>query len=341
MNTEETKSEFDVSIVIPMRNEEDNVEALCTELKSVMDSQNAKYEVIIVNDGSNDRTADILQEHALNDSRFTVLEFMRNFGQAAAMGAGFRHARGKVIVPMDGDLQNDPHDIPGLVAKLDEGYDIVSGWRKNRQDKWLSRKLPSLIANRIIRKLTWCEQLHDFGCTLKAYRRETLEDTRLYGEMHRFLPAICKWRGAKLAEEVVNHRPRIAGESKYGIIRTFKVMLDLLTVKFLGDYIQKPLYFFAKLTFVSWLIGFSALTVALFQKFGYITEHNHPIMLNDSIFVLFSMMMFLTSIMLIMMGVISELLARIYFESQDRPPYKMRGHYRGSDVPEQRTASVS
>jgi len=331
-NEQDNAPSVEISIVIPMHNEEENVQALCEELKTMMDGQEASYEVILVNDGSTDTTAAKLREHALNDPRFTVIEFMRNFGQSASMGAGFRNARGKVIVPMDGDLQNDPNDIPGLVAKLDAdgGYDIVSGWRKNRQDKWLSRKLPSLIANRIIRKLTWCEQLHDFGCTLKAYRRETLEDTRLYGEMHRFLPAICKWRGARLSEEVVNHRARVAGESKYGIIRTFKVMLDLLTVKFLGDYIQKPLYFFAKLTFVALVTALSGVGIAVVQKLGYLTEHGDPVRFNNNIFIFFAIMMFLTSMMLIMMGVVSELLARIYFESQDKPPYKVRSMTKGS-----------
>jgi len=327
---------IDVSIVIPMRNEEENVEALCKELKEVMDRQAAAYEVVIVNDGSEDSTAEELRRRALDDPRFTVIELTRRFGQASAMNAGFKAARGQVIVPMDGDLQNDPNDIPGLVAKLDEdgGYDVVSGWRKNRKDKWLSRKLPSMIANRIIRKLTWCEQLHDFGCTLKAYRRECLEDIHLYGEMHRFLPALCKWRGARLAEKVVNHRERHAGESKYGIIRTFKVMLDLLTVKFLGDYLQKPLYFFAKLTFCTLLVAGASVLMAIIQKLGYLTEHDEPVRLNNNIFILFAMMMFLASMMLMMMGVISELLVRIYHESQNRTPFKIRRIFNGGQRPE-------
>lgn len=327
---EAQNGQVDISIVIPMRNEQENVEAVCEELILFMNGQKSSYEVIIVNDGSEDETAAKLSHYVAVDDRFTVFEFSRRFGQSAALGAGFQNAKGDIIVPMDGDLQNDPNDIPALIKGLEEdgGYDIVSGWRKDRKDKWFSRRLPSLIANRIIRKLTWCEQLHDFGCTLKAYRREYLEDIRLYGEMHRFLPALCKWRGARLSEKEVHHRARVAGESKYGIIRTFKVMLDLLTVKFLGDYLQKPMYFFAKLTVGTLALTFIALVMAIVQKLGYLTEHGVPVRLNNSIFVLFAMMTFLCSVMMIMMGVISELLVRVYFESQGRAPYKFRKIFR-------------
>lgn len=321
-----TGKAIEISIVIPMRNEEENVDSVCSELVEFMNSQTRVFEVVIVNDGSEDSTGELLHRFAEADERFTVVEFARRFGQSAAMDAGFQHARGMVIVPMDGDLQNDPNDIPGLVSQLDDGggFDIISGWRKNRKDRWFSRKLPSIIANRLIRKLTWCNELNDFGCTLKAYRREALEGIRLYGEMHRFLPALCKWRGAKLGERVVNHRPRVAGESKYGIIRTFKVLLDLMTVKFLGDYLQKPMYFFAKLSFFTLLVAGLSTVMAVVQKFGYITEHGMPVMLNDSIFVLFAMMMFLTAVIMVMVGIVSELMARIYFESQGRPPYRIR-----------------
>jgi glycosyltransferase involved in cell wall biosynthesis len=235
-------------------------------------------------------------------------------------------ARGKIVVPMDGDRQNDPHDIPKLVAQLDDppGYDVVSGWRKDRKDRLVSRRLPSRMANWLIRRLTWCDGIHDFGCTLKAYRRTALEDVHLYGEMHRFLPALCRWRGARLSEVVVNHRPRVAGETKYGLKRTFKVLFDLLTVKFLGDYLTKPLYFFGKLAIVSLFISFLSAGIAIVQKFGYLTEHGDSVRLNNNIFVLFAVMIFITAVMLVMMGVISELLIRIYHESQDRQPYKIR-----------------
>jgi glycosyltransferase involved in cell wall biosynthesis len=323
--------EIDVSVVIPMRNEEANVAPVCRELQEVMDKELLRYEVIIINDGSTDGTAVELSEATKHDSRFTVVELYRSFGQSAALSAGFNMARGKIIVPMDGDLQNDPHDIPKLIAELEKppGYDVVSGWRKNRQDKRFSRRLPSLVANALVRRLTWCDEIHDFGCMIKAYRREALSDVHLYGEMHRFLPALCKWRGAKLSELVVNHRPRVAGSTKYGLKRTVKVLFDLLTVKFLGDYLTKPIYFFGKLAMLTMLTSFLSLGVAVAQKFGYVTEYGVPVMLNNNIFVLFAMMMFITTGMLMMAGVIAELLVRIYHESQNRPPYKVRRIFRG------------
>jgi glycosyltransferase involved in cell wall biosynthesis len=325
-------SAIDVSIVIPMRNEEENIAPLCGEIREMMDRQKLRYEVIIVNDGSTDGTARELDKVASGDDRFTIIEFARSFGQSAALSAGFNMARGNVIVPMDGDRQNDPADVPNLVAMLDEapGYDIISGWRKARQDKWFSRKLPSKAANALIRRATWCETIHDFGCTLKAYRREALSDVHLYGEMHRFLPAICRWRGARLGEQVVNHRPRVAGETKYGLKRTVKVLFDLITVKFLGDYLTKPIYFFGKLSLLTLALSFFSLGLAIVQKLGYLTEHGGPVMLNNSIFVLFSMMMFITAVILLMMGMVSELLVRIYHESQGRMPYKIRRVYGGT-----------
>jgi glycosyltransferase involved in cell wall biosynthesis len=318
--------EVDVSVVIPMRNEEANVAPLCTELQEVMDNELLRYEVIIVNDGSDDGTASELKKAIQSDPRFTVVELYTSFGQSAALSAGFHMARGKIIVPMDGDLQNDPHDIPKLIAELEKppGYDIVSGWRKNRQDKRFTRRFPSLVANALIRRLTWCHGIHDFGCMIKAYRREALSDVHLYGEMHRFLPALCAWRGARLSELVVNHRPRVAGTTKYGLKRTVKVLFDLLTVKFLGDYLTKPLYFFGKLAMLTMLISCLSVGVAVAQKLGYLTEHGVPVNLNNNIFVLFAMMMFITTGMLLMAGVISELLIRIYHESQGRTPYKVR-----------------
>lgn len=318
--------DVDISVVIPMKNEEDNVAPLCAELRQVMSEGKSTWEIIIINDGSTDGTARELERATREDPRFTVIEFARTFGQSAALAAGFNLARGEVIVPMDGDLQNDPHDIPKLVAKLDEapGYDIVSGWRKARQDKWFSRKLPSKIANVIIRRATWCEVIHDFGCTLKAYRRDALRDIHLYGEMHRFLPALCRWRGARLGEMVVNHRPRVAGETKYNLKRTVKVMFDLITVKFLGDYLAKPMYFFGKLGMMTLVVSFLALGFAVVQKFGWLTEGGGPVRLNNNIFLLFAMMMFVTTVIIVMMGVVSELLVRIYHESQGRTPYKIR-----------------
>jgi len=321
----------DVTIVIPVRNEEANVAPLCAELQEVMDEESMRYEVIIVDDGSTDGTAAALNAATQDDRRFTIVELYRSFGQSAALSCGFNMARGKIIVPMDGDLQNDPHDIPRLIAQLDSapGYDVVSGWRKNRQDKRFTRRLPSRMANALVRRLTWCNEIHDFGCMIKAYRREALTDVHLYGEMHRFLPALCRWRGARLSELVVNHRPRVAGATKYSLKRTFKVLFDLLTVKFLGDYLTKPIYFFGKLAMLTLLISFSSIGIAFAQKFGYLTEYGVPVMLNNNIFILFAMMTFITAVMFLMVGVVSELLIRIYHESQDRPPFKIRHIFQG------------
>lgn len=332
--TTNNETPIDVSIVIPLMNEQDNVGELYQELVAMMDQQELSYEVIFVDDGSTDFTVKRLAEAIGSDPRGKVVQFTRNFGQTAAMAAGFAHAQGWVIVPMDGDRQNDPADVPKLVAKVQEEaddlgntWDIVSGWRKDRKDKLMSRRLPSIIANKLVKKLTWTTEIHDFGCSLKAYRKEVLEDVRLYGEMHRFLPAICKWRGARVTEVVVNHRHRVAGVSKYGLKRTIKVLLDLITVKFMGDYLAKPIYFFGKLAMVFGALTVLMLALAIFQKYGMLTGHGGPNKLNDNVLVLFSMMLGLISMMLLMMGVLSELMARIYHESQDRRPYKVRRLY--------------
>ena len=336
MVTDNPTHNIRVSIVIPVMNEEDNIVELYRELTEMMDQQADRYEVIFVDDGSSDHTIPRLSEAAKDDERVTIIRFMKNFGQTAAMAAGFEAARGAVIVPMDGDRQNDPADVPRLVAKLDEQaddigntWDIVSGWRKDRQDKMMSRRLPSIIANKIVKQMTWTTEIHDFGCSLKAYRKEVLSDVRLYGEMHRFIPAICKWRGARVTEEVVHHRPRVAGSSKYGLKRTIKVLLDLITVKFLGDYLAKPIYFFGKFAMIFMAICLMSFLLAIIQRLDFLTFDGGPVKLNNNIFVLFSMMTGLISVMLLMMGVLSELMARVYHESQDRRPYKVRSIFRG------------
>ncbi len=338
-----TKSAYDptidVSICVPIFNEEEGIPKLYEEIRKVMDDGIYNYEAIFVSDGSWDNSVARLREVTAGDERVTIIELMRNFGQTAAMAAGFDAARGAVIVPMDGDLQNDPADIPKLVAKLDENgaepgkWDIVSGWRKDRKDNALVRKLPSKIANRLIKKLTWTTEIHDFGCSLKAYRRQVLEDVTIYGEMHRFLPAICKWRGARVTEQVVNHRAREFGHSKYGLKRTFKVLLDLLTVKFLGDYLTKPIYFFGKLTMIVLAVSFLSLFVAILQRYGIMTGGDYQIKMNNNVLLLFSMMTFLMGVLFIMMGVLSELMVRIYHESQSRMPYKIRYRLNGHDQP--------
>lgn len=321
-----TREGVDVSIVVPLMNEEDSIVALYEEIAAMIDRQTLAHEVVFVDDGSSDQTIPRLAEATRDDDRVSIVQFTKNFGQTAAMAAGFAYANGSVIVPMDGDGQNDPADIPRLVAKLSEGegWDIVSGWRKDRKDKMMSRRLPSIIANRLVKQMTWTTEIHDFGCSLKAYRADVLEDVRLYGEMHRFLPAICKWRGARITEEVVHHRARTAGVSKYGLKRTVKVLLDLLTVKFMGDYLAKPIYFFGKLAMGFMVIAFLSLGLAVLNKFGIITEDGDPVNLNRSVFLLFAMMTGLISVMMLMMGVLSELMSRIYHESQDRRPYKVR-----------------
>ncbi len=256
----------DVSIVVPVYNEQENVQACYEEIKAALADLSPRYEIIFVDDGSTDGTLEALRKVSEADGCATVIELRRNFGQSAALAAGFDHARGDAVVPMDGDLQNDPRDIPALLARLDEppGYDVVSGWRKKRRDNLL-RKIPSRLANWIISSGTGV-RLHDYGCTLKAYRRTVLKDVRLYGEMHRFIPALIRWVGGRVGEMPVNHRPRIAGKSKYGMGRVFKVLMDLFTVKFMIHYLTKPLYFFGKVGLLTLLLAFDVLALVCVQK---------------------------------------------------------------------------
>lgn len=314
---------IDLSVVIPVHNEEENAVPLYNEIKKVLDDTDLDWECIIVDDGSSDRTIDKLVEAFAGDPRLCIVGLRRNFGQTAGLAAGFDRARGKLIATMDGDLQNDPADILMLIDALDEGrgYDVVSGWRKDRQDKFLSRRMPSMIANRLISKLTWTP-IHDFGCAMKVYRRESLTDVQLYGEMHRFLPALCVWKGARITERVVNHRARVAGKSKYGLVRTGKVILDLMTVKFLNDYLAKPLYLFGKLTFCSVALAFTALGIAVLQKYGMF--FGPQVQLNNNVLVMFSVMMVLLAAQMLVFGVVSELLVRIYHESQGKRPFGVR-----------------
>ncbi len=306
-----------VSVIIPLFNEEDNVAPLCEALTPALDNLDRPYEVIFVDDGSTDGTADKLIEIATGNSHFKVLSFKRNVGQTPAMMAGIDHAKGAVIVPMDGDLQNDPADIGTLLAKLDEGYGVVSGWRKDRHDAFWTRVLPSRVANAVI---SWVSGVHlkDYGCTLKAYRRDVLEDFRLYGEMHRFVPIYAHWQGAKVAEVPVNHRARERGESKYGLSRIFKVLLDLLVVKFLTQYDAKPIYIFGAVGFgffgVSLFAGIWALYLKWFDATPFVAT---PLPL------LFTLG-FITGVMCILMGLLAELMVRVYYESQGKRQYTVR-----------------
>ena len=307
-----------VSIVIPCYNEEQTVPRLCAALDDAvakLQGLGRNTEVLLVDDGSSDDTFPRLKAAAASRPWLRLVRFRRNFGQTAAMAAGFERARGAYIVPMDADLQNDPDDIPMLLSRLDEGYDIVSGWRKDRQDKALTRRLPSKIANWLIGRVSGV-RLHDYGCTLKAYRREVLEPVRLYGEMHRFIPVYAKWAGARITEQVVRHHARKEGKSKYGLARTLKVVLDLTTVKFLGDYSTKPLYLFGLWGFLCIAAGFVSGVVTLVEKFLNPTHyaHRNPLLL-------LAVMLFVVGIQLIGMGLLAELLVRTYHESQQKPVY--------------------
>lgn len=306
-----------ISVIIPMFDEAGNVEPLTTSLTEALDALNRPYEVIFIDDGSIDSTAVKLSEAAKRNSRFKVITFKRNVGQTAAMMAGIDHARGNVIVPMDGDLQNDPADIGALLKKLDEGYGVVSGWRRNRQDNYLTRTLPSRIANALI---SWVSgvSLRDYGCTLKAYRREVLEGFRLYGEMHRFVPIYAKWQGARVTELPVTHNPRRSGRSKYGLNRAFKVLLDLMVVKFLTQYETKPIYIFGMVGLGFFAVSLIAGIWALYLKF-----FNNTSFVETPLPLLFTLG-FITGVMCMLMGLLAEVLVRIYYESQDKRPYSVK-----------------
>jgi glycosyltransferase involved in cell wall biosynthesis len=321
----ETDSMEDVylSVVLPVFNELENLEILHEQLKSVLTRLGRTYEIIYVDDGSNDGSLQKLQELAKADNTVVIIELRRNFGQTAALSAGIDNARGEVVVCQDADLQNDPEDIPRLLAKLDEGYDLVSGWRKNRQDNWLWRKGPSALANWIISRVVDLK-LHDTGCTLKAYRRELLNHIRLYGEMHRFIPALAMQVGARVAEIPVNHKPRLYGHSKYGISRTISVILDLLTLKFLGKFVSNPLRVFGGFGLV--LIGLSLLSgfIMVFQKLYY------GVSLIQTPLLLLSSMLFILGFFCVLQGFTAELLIRTYHESQGKPTYIIRQIFRSS-----------
>ncbi len=306
-----------LSVIVPVFNEEENLPDLHRRLAETLTALPHRSEIIYVDDGSRDGSPPILQRLAAEDRRVRVIHFMRNYGQTAAFAAGIAHATGEVIVFLDADLQNDPRDIPSLLAKLDEGFDVVSGWRKARKDTFLSRTLPSRIANALISWATGC-RLHDYGCSLKAYRREFLRGFTLYGEMHRFLPAYAYQNGARITEMEVAHHPRTRGKSKYGIERTFKVMLDLLTVKFLSTYAHKPLYLFGM---VGMLLGVLAvLIVAYLVAMKLATGAS----LIQSPLLLMSAMFVILGAHSIFLGLIAELLMRTYHESQDKPPYRIK-----------------
>ncbi len=308
----------DVSVVIPLLNEQDNIKVLYAQLNQALNGVH-NYELIFVDDGSTDNSFQILTELHKADSKVRVIRFRKNFGQTAALSAGFAHSRGGIVIEIDCDLQNDPADIPQMIEQLHKGYDVVSGWRKKRHDNAVTRRIPSMAANWLIARITGVK-LHDFGCTLKAYRREVLVETRLYGEMHRFIPVLASWSGAQICEMVVNHRPRTAGVAKYGLGRTWKVMLDLITVKFLGSFSTKPIYIFGGLGFICMVGAILAGAVTLYQKF--ISAQQLP--MNRNPLLILTALLIMSTVQFILMGLLAELQVRTYHESQNRPTYVIR-----------------
>jgi len=306
----------EISITIPIFNEEQSIDALYERIRSAMDALDRSWELIFVNDGSRDRSGDCLDRIARVDDRVRVIHLSRNYGQTAALMAALDHARGSIVVPMDGDLQNDPADIGRLLAKLEEGYDVVSGWRKDRKDSAINRTLPSRIANDLI---SWVSgvHLHDYGCSLKAYRRNVLDGVKLYGEMHRFVPIYAAWNGARVTEIEVTHHPRLFGRSNYGLERVIKVVLDLLVVKFLFRYAGKPIYVFGGFGLLSALVGVVVLCWAFWLKFG------HGISLIQTPLPVLAVMMFAVGVMSFLMGLLAEMLNRTYHESQSKPVYRI------------------
>ncbi len=303
-----------LSVIIPVYNEAENLPALYARLTPVLAAIDLPWELIFINDGSVDGSRQILDQLADQNARVKVIHFKRNFGQTAAMMAGIDFARGDVLVSMDGDLQNDPADIPRCLAALAEGYDVCSGWRKERQDSALKRTIPSRIANFLISRLSGV-RLHDYGCTLKAYRKEVIKGVKLYGEMHRFIPIYASWQGARVTEIPVTHHPRLHGTSKYGLERTVKVLLDLIVVKFLAQYAQKPIYVFGCVGLANILIAVLAAGASLYYKFfGDKSFISTPLPL---LFVLTS----ITGVMCILMGLLAEIVIRTYYESQNKPVY--------------------
>jgi glycosyltransferase involved in cell wall biosynthesis len=319
---------MDISIVIPVYNEADNLVPLCTELRAALANTPGSAETVIVDDGSTDETPAVLEELCTEHPSLSVVRLSRNFGQTAAMAAGIAHARGDIIVTLDGDMQNDPADIPRLIAKLNEGYDLVNGWRVDRHDALVTRRLPSVLANRLI-SFTTKVRLHDYGCTLKAFRGPLARSLRLYGEMHRLIPALAGDLGAAIVEIPVNHRRRTRGRSKYGLSRTLRVLLDLMTVKFLTSYMTRPIHVFGLPGVLAAAVGSSlTLYLGIERLFFGVALGSRPI-------VLLAILLVLVGVQFIALGLLGEMLARLYHESQGKPTYVVRstlGVARGAGV---------
>lgn len=310
-----------ISIVIPLLNESPNLRPLYDEITQSIEPLSYDYEIIFIDDGSTDDSLDVLKSLRNEDKRVVVVEFRRNFGQTAGLVAGFDYATGDIIITMDADRQNDPADIPKLLAQIEQGYDLVCGWRFDRKDTFVSRKLPSIIANKLISRTTDV-RLHDYGCTLKAMRAEVAKNITLYGELHRFIPAIASWMGVKIAEVKVNHRPRTMGTSKYGISRTFRVILDLITVKFLLDYAGRPIHFFGLPGLAFGAVGFLIALVMTIQKFFGVSMGDRPLLL-------LAIFLMMAGLQLIVFGLLAELQIRTYHESQKKPIYVVKQIHAG------------
>ncbi|MBU2579479.1 glycosyltransferase family 2 protein [Candidatus Parcubacteria bacterium] len=307
-----------LSIIIPIYNEEESIFKLYQKLKEVLSILDAQYEIIAVNDGSTDNSYQALKEISQNDNAFKVINFRKNFGQTAAISAGIDMSKGEIIVPIDADLENKPEDIPNLLEKLDEGYDVVSGWRKHRwEESFFTRRLTSLIANLLISKIVGLK-LHDYGCTMKAYRRDVIKDIKFYGDMHRFIPAYAMWYGAKIVEIPIAYEPRQYGKSKYGIGRTFRVLLDILTIRFLTDYLNRPMHFFGRIGFWLFLFSFLSGFLALYLRFFFgVSLILTPLPLLTAFLVIIG-------IQFILMGLLAEILIRTYYESQKKSVYLIK-----------------
>jgi len=308
---------MDLSIVIPVYNEKESVAHLYSGLNKTLSKLKIKYEVILIDDGSTDGTHEELKKINRKNSFYKIIRFRRNFGQTSAMSAGFHYSSGEVIITLDADLQNDPKDIPAILEKLDEGYDIVSGWRRERKDKAVSRRFPSIVANKIISRLSGV-YLHDYGCTLKAYRKEVIENIELYGEMHRYIPAVASRMGVSVTEIPVTHHSRKYGRSKYGISRTIRVILDIITIKFLLSYSQRPIQIFGLLGLLSGTAGFIITAYLIIMRIFFDQS------LADRPLFILSIFMIFIGIQLITMGLLAEINMRIYHEAQDKPTYVIR-----------------
>ncbi len=305
-----------ISIVIPVFNESESIGFLLNEVKSVMQGHELNFELIVVNDGSQDNTGEVLEDLTLRIEELLVISLRKNYGQTAAMAAGFDNSKGEIIITLDGDLQNDPNDIPKLISEINQGYDLVCGWRFKRKDKLINRRIPSKIANKLIAKVTGLK-LHDYGCSLKAFKKEIVTDIKLYGELHRFLPVLANIEGARIKECKVNHRSRKYGSSKYGIDRTFRVLMDLLTVWFMTKFLTRPMYGFGFVGIISILISLGMSSYLFVIKIMGEDIGNRPMLM-------FALILGIAGVQLFSFGLLSELLIRTYHESQNRPIYRVR-----------------